>query len=103
MVACGVDTTQITKSSRGAYNSAVKDLREVEATPAHVTLRARRFRQQWPGVTLTPTALVRRWGELGTGSAPTLPTEIGTERCPKHKRQPLSNCQICDSEKRGAA
>lgn len=26
-----------------------------------------------------------------------------TERCPKHKRQPKTHCQICDSEARGAA
>ncbi len=102
MAACGVDTTQITKSSRGAYNNAVKDLKDIEATPGQVTLRARKFQQQWPTASLTPTALVRRWSELGTGTAAPI-TEAETERCPKHKRQPKDHCQICDSETRGAA
>lgn len=102
MAACGVDTTQITKSSRGAYNAAVKDLKAIDATPAQITRRAHHYRQQWPTASLTPTALVRRWSELGTGTASTGPA-AETERCPKHKRQPKTHCQICDSERRGAA
>jgi len=102
MAACGVDTAQIPKSSRGAYNNAVKDLKEIGATPGQITLRGRRYQSKWPTASLTPTALVRRWPELDTGAAAPV-SEAETERCPKHKRQPLSNCQICDSEKRGAA
>lgn len=100
MAACGVDTTAITASSRGAYNRAVRDLKAVDATPGQITLRARKYQQQWPTASLTPTALARRWSELGT-AAPV--SEAETERCPKHKRQPKTHCQICDSEKRGAA
>lgn len=70
MAACNVDTAQISKSARGAYNGAVKQLKEIEATPAQVALRARKFTQQWPDVTLTPTALARRWSELNGHSAP---------------------------------
>lgn len=102
MAACGVDTTQIPKSSRGAYNNAVKDLKAIDATPGQITLRARRFQSKWPTASLTPTALVRRWPELDTGAAAPV-SEAETERCPKHKRQPKDHCQICDSEKRGAA
>jgi hypothetical protein len=102
MVACAVDTTQIPTSSRGAYNNAVKDLKAIGATPAQITLRARRYRSKWPTASLTPTALVRRWPELDTGAGAPV-SEAETERCPKHKRQPATNCQICDSERRGAA
>jgi hypothetical protein len=102
MEACGVDTTQITKASRGAYNSAVADLKEIKATPGQITLRARKYRQQWPNTSLTPTALVRRWSELGTGTTPQQ-VEAKTERCEQHPRQPKDHCQLCDSEKRGAA
>lgn len=102
MAACGVDTSQITKSSRGAYNNAVKELKAIGATPGQITLRARRYQSKWPTASLTPTALVRRWSELDTGAAAPV-SDAETERCPKHKRQPLTNCQICDSEKRGAA
>lgn len=102
MAACGVDTTQLPTDSRGAYNRAVKQLKQVKATPGQITLRARRFQSKWPTASLTPTALVRRWPELDTGTAAPV-SEAETARCPKHKRQPLSNCQICDSEKRGAA
>jgi hypothetical protein len=37
------------------------------------------------------------------GETPNRHLTTTEERCPKHKRQPLTNCQICDSEKRGAA
>lgn len=64
MEACHVDPKSVTDSARGAYNRAVKDLRGLGATPGQITLRARKFTQQWPGITITPTALVRRWPEL---------------------------------------
>jgi hypothetical protein len=61
MLVCGV--TSITKAARGAYNRAAKDLREVGATPTTIGARAFVFRERWPDVSLTPTALARRWGE----------------------------------------
>lgn len=101
MAACDVDTSQITTSSRGAYNNAVKDLKKVDVKPAQIILRARRFKEQWPGVKITPTALVRRWSELGTSTAP--PPEVNEEPCDRHPRQSKDHCQLCDSERRGAA
>ena len=102
MVACGIDTASITKSSRGAYNRAVADLREAGATQGQVTLRAKKYRERWPNTSLTPSALAKHWPELdAAASAPA--SEAATECCPKHKRHSKDNCQICDSEKRGAA
>ena len=69
MAACGIDTTAIPKSARGAYNTAVADLRHIGATPAQITLRAHRYRNLWPNASLTPTALARRWSELSDGAA----------------------------------
>lgn len=61
--ACNIDTTNIPKSARGAYNAAVKQLRDIGATPEEIRRRASIYRGQWRDVSLTPTALVRRWGE----------------------------------------
>lgn len=60
---CGVDPASITASSRGAYNRAAKDLRAIGATPEEILARAWVFRTRWPTVSLTPTALARRWPE----------------------------------------
>jgi hypothetical protein len=73
---CGIDPTGITGSSRGAYNRAAKDLRQVGATPEEIVRRAWTFRKRWPDVSLTPTALARRWPECDPetqhGTAPPL-------------------------------
>lgn len=63
LAVCGVDPLAITKSSRGAYNRAVKDLRELGATERDIVIRATVFRRRWPDASLTPTALARRWPE----------------------------------------
>lgn len=62
--ACGIDQAQITKSARGAYNAAVRDLRSMGATPEQVAVKAENWRRHWSAVTLTPTALARRWAEI---------------------------------------
>lgn len=68
--ACGLENEQPTKSARGAWNRAVKDLREIGATPEQIHARASAYRRKWPGASLTPTALSRRWSEC-VASAPT--------------------------------
>lgn len=62
--ACGIPlTATISKSARGAYNRAAKDLRDMQATPESIHAHARAFSKKWPAVSMTPTALVRRWNE----------------------------------------
>lgn len=61
--ACHVEPSSVTASSRGAYNKAVADLKAVDATPEEIRRRAAIFRGQWRDVSLTPTALARRWAE----------------------------------------
>jgi hypothetical protein len=66
MEVCDIDTTNgIPKSARGAYNRAVSELRGMRppVTPDEIRARANRYRAQWDGATLTPTALARRWLE----------------------------------------
>ena len=44
---------------------ALKDLREVGASPDDIHSRADTYRSKWPDVSLTPSALARRWAECG--------------------------------------
>lgn len=60
VAACGLDPGELTKSARGGLNSALKDLRDVNADPAQVPARAAVFRSRWD-VPLTPPALAKHW------------------------------------------
>jgi hypothetical protein len=62
MEVCGVETASITPQARGAYNAAVKALKEVKARPDDIRARAQVYGNRFPG-TMTPTALVRHWAE----------------------------------------
>lgn len=73
MHACGVDQDAIPKGARGAYNRAVKELKEVDATAADIMARAQVFRIRWPDASLTPTALCRRWAECGAAAGAARP------------------------------
>ncbi len=62
--ACGIPTNRPwTAPERKAWNGARKSLADAGATPETITARGRAFRRKWPTVTLTPTALARRWSE----------------------------------------
>jgi len=63
--ACHIDTSQLTKSERGRINKAVKELRDIHATPDDIHTRAREYRRRWPTVDLTATALAANYGTLG--------------------------------------
>lgn len=54
----------MTKSERGRYNRALKELRDAGATPDEITKRARHYAQTYPGASLTPTALATHWSSL---------------------------------------
>jgi len=53
-----------TRSERGRRNAAVKELRDVGATPDEISARVREYRKRWPHLTLTETALVKHWSAL---------------------------------------
>ena len=64
---CGLSGANPTPSERGAWNKSVQALKAVDATPAEIQARATAYRRKWPQVSLTPTALARRWNECVAG------------------------------------
>lgn len=53
-----------TRSERGRWNRAAKELREAGATADDIRSRCAIYRRRWPEVSLTPTALSANWGSL---------------------------------------
>ena len=66
LAVCGIDPATLTRTARGAVNKALKELREIGATPADLEAKAAAYRKTWPGMSLTPTALVKHWAQLAT-------------------------------------
>jgi len=62
--ATGANTERLTTSERGRINKALKELREVGATPDDILLRARHYRQRFPGAPVTANALASNWSLL---------------------------------------
>lgn len=61
---CKINTSQLTASNRGMLNRALKEIRDVGATPEMVLHRAEVYRHKWSHVP-TPGALARHWASLG--------------------------------------
>ena len=61
---CGINITNLTRTSRGQLNKAVKELREVGATEHDITAKAKAYRTQYPNATLTPIALIKHWSSF---------------------------------------
>ena len=67
----GLDPADLTKPERGKLNAAVKQLRDVAATPEQIRVRSVKFRSVWPRATMTAMGLVGNWAQLkGTGAKP---------------------------------
>lgn len=62
--ACGIDWKNLTKTGRGQLNAAVKELKDIQATPEQVKGKAGAWRKQYPTMPTTPTALIKHWGAL---------------------------------------
>lgn len=56
-----VMASKLTKSHRGQVNRAIKELLEIGAQPSEITEVARRYRQKWPEMQVTPNSLVKHW------------------------------------------
>lgn len=80
--ACGMAGRKLTKSESGRIAVAVKQLKDIGATPADVSERAVQYRKTWPNVTLTATALAANWSLL----EPERRVELTCRDCgqPKH-------------------
>lgn len=58
----GIDWSDpMTKSQRGSINRAVKELREIDASPDQVRRVALAYRLRWPDIDLTPNAITKHW------------------------------------------
>jgi DNA-binding transcriptional ArsR family regulator len=68
--ACGIRLDALTRSARGQLNAATKELRDIAATPDQVAGKAKAWRKQYEGATLTPTALTKHWAALEDVSRP---------------------------------
>lgn len=86
LAACGLNGASPTPGERGAWNKAVQDLRTVNATPAEIQARGSAYRKRWPNVSLTPTALARRWSECVATTASN--HGVSTPRLPDDYYQP---------------
>jgi len=60
----------VTKGMRGEINTALRDIRVVmpDVTADVMRRRATAYRQQWPKVTCSPSALAKHWGSLETAA-----------------------------------
>lgn len=65
MASCGISSGEITPSSRGKYNQALKEIRDAGGTVDTIAARARSHLAKWPNASLTPNSLAKHWAELG--------------------------------------
>jgi len=63
----GTPLNQVTKALGGAVAAALRDIKEVspEVTAVDIQRRAAAYREKWPKMTLSPSALAKHWGSLG--------------------------------------
>lgn len=74
--ACGVNWRNgMTKTARGSLNAAVKQLRDVDATPTQIFQRAGNYPTWFPDAALTPTALAKHWPQLERAKPPPQPRD----------------------------
>jgi hypothetical protein len=62
----GATLDTVTKGMRGEINTALRDIRAVmpEVTAKDMQKRADAYREKWPKVTCSPSALAKHWGSL---------------------------------------
>jgi hypothetical protein len=82
--ACGIRLDALTRSARGQLNAATKELRDIGATPEQVAGKAKAWRKQYEGATLTPTALTKHWAALEDASRPNRPSVWDTYERPEY-------------------
>lgn len=67
--ATGIDWHDLTPAGRGPLNRAVKELRDVGATPDAVAARSNVYRMKFPDAALTPPALAKHWASCDPQTA----------------------------------
>lgn len=61
---CGINSRTLNSQERGKHNRAVKLIKESQATPDEIYLRAQVYRRKFDGIVLTPLALANHWSSL---------------------------------------
>jgi hypothetical protein len=92
-----------TASERGRRNKALKELRDVGATPGELVVRCGRYRLRWPDIDLTATALAANWSTLATsenGFYQESEEERG-ERVRRHLSESIARADRLHAEKEG--
>lgn len=67
---CKIDVGSLTVTGKANVGKTVRELKEVNATPEDVAVRAKRFRTRYPRSTLTHNTLRNRWAELAPPTPP---------------------------------
>jgi biotin operon repressor len=78
---CQIDPSSMTSSARGAANRAIKELREVGATPEQVVQAASSYRSRYSEAAVTPSALAKHWPSLLEHAHPPRPIGPPCEAC----------------------
>lgn len=60
----GIGVTPATSSERSLFGKVVGELGALGATPDDVLRRCAHYREAWPNVSLTPTALMKHWSGM---------------------------------------
>lgn len=97
--ACGLDPGELTKSARGAVNAAVKQLRDIGASPDQIAARARQHARLWPDATITPTSLAKNYAQL-SANAPRAGPGIDRRSGPPEFESPEWHARQRESEQR---
>lgn len=75
---CGINPNTLNQQERGKHNKAIKLIRESQATPDDVYIRAQVYRKKFDGIAMTPLALANHWSSLDPNYA-----ETTTQQVPK--------------------
>jgi hypothetical protein len=68
---CGYTLTALTKTARGRLNAAVKELRDINATPDQIRSIVKTYRTTYPDAPVTPQAITGNWAALTPNTTPT--------------------------------
>lgn len=75
---CGINPNTLNQQERGKHNRAIKLIKESQATPDDVYVRAQVYRRKFDGIVMTPLALANHWSSLDPNY-----TESAVQQVPK--------------------
>lgn len=64
----GIDPKRINRTERGKLNAACLDVREINGTPDEIRLVAKRYRERWPNIDISATAITGNWQRMLNGA-----------------------------------